>query len=74
MILQIPIPGGPELVIILLILVVNVLFLAVPAVTVVLLYHWLTDDGADAADVAELRERVAKLEARLADDRDDADR
>ena len=103
MILQVPIPGGPELIIIFLVLILNVAFLAVPALIAVLVYRWWTDDGDEAgkrrerrerretaseasgegrpassadAEVAELRERVAKLEARVGERsaRDDADR
>jgi len=67
MILQLPIPGGPELIILLLVLVVGVLFVAAPAVIAVLVYRWWSGDGDDEAEVAELRARVAELEKRVDD-------
>jgi|AntRauTorcE11898_2_1112593.scaffolds.fasta_scaffold01089_10 cell division protein FtsB len=71
MILQMPIPGGPELVIILLVLVLLAAFVAVPLGLVVLGYRWWRGrDDADDAQIEELRARIEELEAQVAADED----
>ena len=64
------VPGGPELVVFLLVVLFNLAIVAFLVVGAVFLYRRLRgDDAADQADLDALRERVAELEARLDDDR-----
>lgn len=71
MILQIPLPGGPELVILLLVLLMSAVFLAVPVLIAVLVYRWWREPDIEEAEIERLRARVAELEARV--DADDAE-
>jgi cell division protein FtsB len=64
------IPGGPELIVFLLVVLFNLAIVAFLVVGAVFLYRRLRgDDAADQADLDALRERVAELEARLDEDR-----
>ncbi|MBP1988386.1 hypothetical protein [Halolamina salifodinae] len=73
MILQVPLPGGPELVILLLVLLMSAVFLAVPVLIAVLVYRWWREPDVEEAEIERLRARVAELEAQLANERADED-
>jgi len=67
MTLQAPVPGGPELLVLLLVLLFNLAVIALVVVGGVALYRrWRGDGSADQADVDALRDRVAELEAQVA--------
>lgn len=68
MILQIPLPGAPELVILLLVLLMSAVFLAVPVLIAILVYRWWREPDVDEAEIERLRARVAELEARINED------
>lgn len=74
--LQVPIPGGPELMIILLVLV---LLVGIPVVLagLFLFVRFVGGNGGEDTDVAELEARVDELEAQIAagraEDAEDAD-
>ncbi|NHX36970.1 MULTISPECIES: hypothetical protein [Halolamina] len=64
--LQIPIPGGIELAVFLLVVLFNLAVVALLVTAAVFLYRRVRGDGAaDQADLDALRDRVAKLEARI---------
>lgn len=75
MILQMPIPGAPELVILLFVLVLLAAIVAVPLGLAVLGYLWWRGrNDADDAQIEQLRARIEELEAQVAADRADEDR
>ncbi|MFW5939631.1 MAG: preprotein translocase subunit TatA [Halolamina sp.] len=72
MMLQVPIPGAPELIVFLLVLLFNVGLIVLLVAAGVFLYRWWRGDGtAEQAELDALRERVAKLEARADGDSDE---
>lgn len=67
MTLQAPVPGGPELIVLLLVLLFNLAIVALVVVGGVALYRrWRGDGSADQTEVDALRDRVAELETQVA--------
>ena len=66
MIVQAPVPGGVELIVLLLVLLFNLAVIALVVVGGVALYRrWRGDGSADQTEVDALRDRVAELEAQV---------
>ncbi|QKY20735.1 preprotein translocase subunit TatA [Halolamina sp. CBA1230] len=66
MILQAPVPGGVELIVLLLVLLFNLAVIALVVVGGVALYRrWRGDGSADQTEVDALQDRVAELEAQV---------
>lgn len=66
MILQVPVPGGPELIVLLLVLLFNLAIVALVVAGGVFLYRrWRGEGTADQAELDALRDRVAELETRI---------
>lgn len=61
------VPGGVEILIILLVLLFNFVIIAVVVMAFVYLYRRWDKGGADESDVDALRERVADLESQVAE-------
>ena len=67
MTLQAPVPGGPELIVLLLVLLFNLAVIALVVAGGGFLYRrWRGDGAVDQHDVDALRDRVAELEAEVA--------